>query len=153
MTTNRTGLGTSLALAASLWLSAGAAQAAERIAYPSPSMDGLPYSGAVRAGETVYVGGVLGNVRGKPELVPGGVTAETRQALTYVKEMLETAGSSLDLTVKCVVLLADINDFPKMNAVYKEFFPKDPPTRSTIVVPAIPLGAAVEVECNALAGD
>ncbi|MEQ8348913.1 MAG: RidA family protein [Sneathiellaceae bacterium] len=147
-----------VAFAAALGLSALAlatngAAAGERIAYPSPVLDGLPYSAAVKAGDTVYVGGVLGTVRGKAELVPGGITPEARQAFAHVKEILELAGSSLQQTVKCVVLLADIDDFKPMNAVYKEYFPKDPPTRSTIVVPAIPLGAAIEVECNALAGD
>ncbi|MFC3229517.1 RidA family protein [Marinibaculum pumilum] len=140
-------------LAVATTAAAPAASAADIAAYPSPSMEGLPYSGAVRAGGVVYVGGVLGNVRGKKELVPGGVEAEARQAFAYVKEMLETAGSALDRTVKCVVLLSDIDDFPKMNAVYTEVFPKAPPTRSTIIVPEIPLGAAIEVECNALAGD
>jgi enamine deaminase RidA (YjgF/YER057c/UK114 family) len=147
-------LAAATALALSL-LGAAAApgQAAERVAYPSTAMEGLPYSGVVRAGGTVHVGGVLGTLRNKPELVPGGITPETRQSLTYVKEMLELAGSSLDRTYKCIVLLADIDDFPAMNAVFREFFPKDPPTRSTIIVPEIPLGAAVEVDCDALAGD
>ncbi len=134
-------------------LAAPAAQASERVAYPSTAMEGLPYSGVVRAGDTVHVGGVLGTLRNKPELVPGGITPETRQSLTYIKEMLELAGSSLELTYKCIVLLADIDDFPAMNAVFREFFPEDPPTRSTIIVPEIPLGAAVEVDCDALAGD
>tara|TARA_Y100001933_G_scaffold178112_1_gene176605 strand:+ start:271 stop:393 length:123 start_codon:yes stop_codon:yes gene_type:complete len=40
-----------------------------------------------------------------------------------------------------------------MNAVFRKVFPKDASTRSTIIMPEIPIGAAVEVECNALAGD
>lgn len=131
---------------------AAAEKGPERVAYPSTAVDGLPYSGAVRAGDTVFVGGVLGTVRGKGELVPGGITPETRQALSYVKEMLERAGSSMNRTYKCIVLLSNIDDFPAMNAVFREFFPKDPPTRSTIIVPEIPLGAAVEVDCDALVG-
>ena len=126
--------------------------AAERIAYPSTALDGLPYSGAVRAGDMVYVGGVLGTVQGKPELVAGGIKPEARQAFAHVKTMMEGAGTSLDRAVKCLVLLANIDDFPAMNEVFREVFPKDPPTRSTIIVPKIPLNAAVEVECSALAG-
>lgn len=146
-------LATAFALAiVTISTGASAEKAAERIAYPSTALDGLPYSGAVRAGNTVYVGGVLGTVRGKAELVPGGITPETRQALSYVKEMLEQAGSSLGRTYKCIVLLSNIDDFPAMNAVFREFFPKDPPTRSTIIVPEIPLGAAVEVDCDGLVG-
>lgn len=129
------------------------ADAAERTAYPSTAVEGLPYSGAVKAGGMVYVGGVLGTAPGKKELVPGGITPETRQAFAHVKDMLEGAGSSLDRTIRCIVLLANIDDFPAMNAVFREVFPKDPPTRSTIIVPQIPMGAAMEVECNALAGE
>lgn len=132
---------------------ASAADAAERIAYPSTAVEGLPYSGAVRAGGMVYVGGVLGTAPGTKELVPGGITPETRQAFAHVKEMLEGAGSSLEGTIRCIVLLADIDDFPAMNAVFREVFPKDPPTRSTIIVPQIPMGAAMEVECNALVNE
>ncbi len=148
-------LAATAALAGALALSAAVppvAQASERTAYPSTAMEGLPYSGAVATGDMVFVGGVLGTVRNRKELVPGGITPETRQALAYVREMLEQAGSTLERTVKCTVLLADIEDFPAMNAVFAETFPKDPPTRSTIIVPQIPLGAAVEVECTALAG-
>ena len=130
---------------------ASVAGATERIAYPSPILDNLPYSGAVRAGDMVYAGGVLGTVQGKSELVPGGITPETRQAFAHMKTILEGAGSSLDHTVKCMVLLSNIDDFPAMNAVFREVFPKDPPTRSTIIVPKIPLNAAIEVDCDAIA--
>jgi reactive intermediate/imine deaminase len=130
-----------------------AASAAERIAYPSPVSEGLPYSGAVRAGGMVYAGGVLGTVQGKSELVPGGIKAEARQAFAHMKNILEGAGTSMDRTVKCTVLLANIDDFPTMNEVFREVFPEAPPTRSTIIVPKIPLNAAIEVECDALAED
>lgn len=129
------------------------AGATEKTAYPSPNLDGLPYSAVVRAGDTIYVSGVLGHQRGKTDLVPGGVGAEARQALSYIKEYIELAGGSFDRTVKCLVLLVDIDDFPKMNAAYREYFPKDPPARSTVIVPALPFGAGVEIECNALADD
>jgi len=140
------------AIAAATGLGAASAIAAERTAYPSPVIEGLPYSGAVRAGDMVYVGGVLGTVQGKSELVPGGVKAEARQAFAHVKTILEGAGTSIDRTVKCLVLLANIDDFPAMNEVFREVFPEAPPTRSTIIVPKIPMNAAIEVECSALAG-
>ncbi len=145
-----------LGLAAAVALSFAAAplaQAGERIAYPSPVVDGLPYSGAVRAGDMVYVGGVLGTVPGKSELVPGGIQAEARQAFAHVKTILEQAGTTLDQTVKCMVLVTSVDDFAPMNEVFREVFPQSPPTRSTLVVPAIPLGAAIEVDCQALAAD
>lgn len=130
-----------------------AAPAADREVIGSPDLPpGLPFSPAVRAGDTIYLSGALGNVRGEPRLVPGGIGPETRQALTYLEETLERAGSSMDRVVKCTVFLASIDDFSAMNAVYREFFPTDPPARSTVAVAGLALGARIEVECIALAG-
>lgn len=133
-------------------LSAPQARADERVAYPSAAVEGLPYSGAVRAGNMVYVGGVLGTTGGGQQLAPGGIQQEARQALAHIGNMLEEAGSSLEHVIKCTVLLADIDHFPLMNEVFRETFPIDPPTRSTIIVPEIPMNAAIEVECNAMVG-
>jgi len=152
ISTGKTWTGALIGAALLLAAPASGALAEDRTAYPSTAVEGLPYSGAVRAGGMVYVGGVLGTAPGTADLVPGGITPETRQAFEHVKTMLEQAGSSMDRAIRCIVLLADIDDFPAMNAVFREFFPKDPPTRSTIIVPEIPKGAAMEVECTALAG-
>ena len=122
-----------------------------RTAYPSTAVEGLPYSGVVKAQGMVYVGGVLGTKPGTGELVSGGVENEARQALNHVKDMMELAGTSLDQTVKCIVLLTSVDYFPPTNGVFREFFPSNPPTRSTIVVPEIPLGASVEIDCTAVA--
>lgn len=144
--------GAAFALAIALGFSSTSLTSADdRVAYPSPVVDGLPYSGAVRAGGMVYVGGVLGTVPGKSELVPGGLQAEARQAFAHIETILELAGTTLDQTVKCMVLLTSVDDFAPMNEVFREVFPESPPTRSTLVVPAIPLGAAIEVDCEALA--
>ncbi len=125
-----------------------------RQVFQSPDLPpGLPFSAAVRAGETIYVSGAIGHVRGEPRLVSGGVGPETERALTYIKEILERAGSSLERVVKCTVFLADIDDFGAMNEVYGRFFPEAPPARSTVAVAALALGARIEVECIALAGD
>ena len=101
----------------------------------------------------IYVSGAIGVVRGEPRLVPGGIGPETRQTLTYIKETLERAGSSLERVVKCTVFLADIDDFAAMNEVYRTFFPEAPPARSTVAVAALALGARTEIECIALTGD
>ena len=101
----------------------------------------------------IYLSGSIGHVCGEPKLVPGGIGPETRQALAYLKENLERAGSSLDRVVKCTVFLSDIGDFGGMNEEYQKFFPVDPPARSTVAVAALALGARTEIECVALAGD
>ncbi|UCH40438.1 MAG: hypothetical protein JSU67_01665 [Gammaproteobacteria bacterium] len=108
-------------------------------------------SAAVKAGGFVFVGGCLGNVFGKLELVKGGVKAETRQALENLQSALETAGSSINQVIKCNVYLVDMNEFAEFNEVFGNFFGAHQPTRATVVVKELGLGGRVEIECVALA--
>ena len=85
------------------------------------------------------------------EIVNGGVEAETRQVLNNLTQVLEAANSGLNYVVKTTVFLRDMSDFPKMNAIYAEFFPENPPARSTVAVAALPKEVAVEIEAIALA--
>ena len=109
----------------------------------------LPYSDAVRAGNLLFLAGTVGTAPGTRQLVPGGVAAETRQVLENIKTNLERHGSSMDQAVKCTVFLADIGDFEAMNAVYRQYFPRNKPARTTVGVAGLPLGARVEIECIA----
>ena len=109
----------------------------------------LPYSDAVRAGNLLFLSGTIGAAPPSRRPVEGGVGAETRQALENVKANLEAHGSSLDRVVKCSVFLADISDFERMNAVYREYFPANKPARTTVGVSGLPMGARVEIECIA----
>jgi 2-iminobutanoate/2-iminopropanoate deaminase len=104
-----------------------------------------PYSVAIRAGMFVFTSGQLGLDPQSGDLVPGGIEAETRQALTNIRNVLEASGSSLEAVVKTTVFLKDMVEFSKMNAVYAEFFPENPPARSTIQA-ALPKGGCVEIE-------
>jgi len=108
-----------------------------------------PYSVAIRIGDLVFTSGQIGLDPGTGVLVPGGVEAETRQALTNLAHVLADAGSGLSQVVKTTVFLRDMADFAAMNAVYAEFFPENPPARSTVAVAALPKGAAVEIEAIA----
>jgi len=108
-----------------------------------------PYSLGVKAGHFVFCSGQLG-IDQDGNLAAGGVEAETRAALTNLSNILQAAGSSLKRVVKTTVFLRDINDFARMNAVYAEFFPEEPPARSAFQVAALPRGAAVEIEAIAL---
>ena len=109
-----------------------------------------PYSQAVHTGKMIYTAGQIGLDPATMELVPGGVEAETRQVLTNIKHVLEAANSGLAYVVKTIVFLRDMADFAKMNAVYAEFFPENPPARSTVAVTALPKGGVVEIEAIAL---
>lgn len=109
-----------------------------------------PYSQAVVAGGFVFTAGILGLDPQSGELVGADVAAQTRQALTNLNHILEAAGSSLQHVVKTTVFLTDTGNFGAMNAVYAEFFPSDPPARSTVAVGPLPRGALVEIEAVAL---
>ena len=109
-----------------------------------------PYSQAIRTEAMVFASGQAGLDPDTGEMVQGGVEAETRQTLTNIKNVLEASDSGMGYVVKTTVFLIDMNDFAKMNAVYAEFFPKDPPARSTVAVAALPKGARVEIEAIAV---
>ncbi len=108
-----------------------------------------PYSVAIVHGDLVFASGTLGLDPETGEFAPGGIEAETRQSLTNLAAILEAAGSSMSLVLKTTVFLRDMADFPRMNAVYAEFFAKEPPARSAVQVAALPKGAAVEIEAVA----
>ena len=109
-----------------------------------------PYSQAVRIDGMVFTAGQIGFDPATMEIVSGDVEAETRQVLTNLKHVLEAADSGLNYVVKTTVFLRDMDDFPKMNTVYAEFFPENPPARSTVAVKTLPKNAAVEIEAIAL---
>jgi 2-iminobutanoate/2-iminopropanoate deaminase len=109
-----------------------------------------PYSVAVKAGDFIFTAGQLGLDPETGEFAPGGIEGETRQALENVKNILETAGTSLENVVKTTVFLRDMNDFGAMNSIYAEFFTKDFPARSAVQAARLPKDGAVEIEVVAL---
>lgn len=109
-----------------------------------------PYSDAVRVGNTLYLSGAIGTARGTNQLVSGGIEAETRQTLENIKQTLEANGSSMNDVVKCTVMLADIGEWDKMNAIYRTYFPNNRPARSSLGVNGLVLNARVEIECTAV---
>lgn len=111
-----------------------------------------PYSLGIKSGDLVFVSGTLGVDPQSGAMASGGIEAETRQALTNLSRILKSGGSSLQNVVKTTVFMQDLDEFAKMNAVYAEFFPKEPPARSTVEVAALPMGAAVEIEAIAVVG-
>jgi 2-iminobutanoate/2-iminopropanoate deaminase len=108
-----------------------------------------PYSQAITAGNLVFCSGQI-PLTPDGALIEGDVAAQTRQVLTNLQAVLTAAGSSLDQVVKTTVFLADMGDFAAMNAVYAEFFPANPPARSTVQVARLPRDARVEIEAIAI---
>ena len=104
-----------------------------------------PYSQAVVAGPFVFLSGQI-PMNQQGEMVQGDIVVQTVQALENVKAVLEAADLTLKDVVKATVFLADMADFAEMNRVYGEYFPSDPPARSTIQVARLPKNASVEIE-------
>ena len=111
----------------------------------------LPFSAAVRVGDTLYVSGNIGNIPGTLELAEGGIQGETRQTLENIKRVVERFGSSMDRVVKCTVFLADMGEWGAMNEVYRTYF-TNPPARSALGASGLALDARVEIECIAVIG-
>jgi 2-iminobutanoate/2-iminopropanoate deaminase len=115
---------------------------------------GLPFSDAVRAGGILYLSGQLGNQPGTMTLAPGGIAAETRQMMTNIARVLEQNELSFDDVFKCTVMLGDMSEWRAFNDVYVPYFkPHRLPARSAFGCNGLALGARVEMEVWAWAGE
>jgi len=111
----------------------------------------LPFSEAVRVGDVLYLSGQVGITPGTLQLVPGGIKAESRQAMENVQAILGAHGYATADLVKCTVMLADISEWATFNEVYATFFKGRFPARSALGVNGLALGAKIELECWAYA--
>jgi 2-iminobutanoate/2-iminopropanoate deaminase len=105
------------------------------------------YSQAIVTGEFVFVAG-QGPINPQTnEMELGEIKSQVRRTLRNLQAILESAGSSLRDVVRFGVFLADLNDFAAMNEVFKEFFPENPPARTTVGVQLPKI--KVEIDCIA----
>lgn len=111
-----------------------------------------PYSQGIiaEAGRLVFTAGQIPLDPKTGNLVQGEIEEQTKQALDNLTAVLEAAGSGIDHVVKITVFLKDMNDFPRMNAVYETYFGQSPPARSAVEVARLPKDVLIEVECVAL---
>ena len=108
-----------------------------------------PFSQATVVNDIIYLSGQIGTLP-DGQLVSGGIEAETKQVLTNIQNLLESIGSSMDAVFKCTCMLENIQDWPKMSAVYTTFFNKDKlPARSAFAGSGLAAGAKLEIECMA----
>ncbi len=110
-----------------------------------------PYSQAIRVGDFIFTAGQVPIDPATGQLIEGDISVQTRRALMNVSAILKAAGTSMSKVVKTTVFMANMNDFSLMNAVYAEFFPENPPARSTFAVAALPRNALIEIETITLA--
>ena len=118
----------------------------QHLSSPAFAQMGLPFSEMVRVGDMLHLSGQMGTLPGQVKLVQGGVAAEARQALANIRDALEHQGYSLRHVVKCTVMLADMEDWPAFNAIYREYYPPPFPARSAIGATGLALGGRVEIE-------
>ncbi|MBR4168941.1 MAG: RidA family protein [Lachnospiraceae bacterium] len=108
-----------------------------------------PYSQAIEVNGMIYTSGMIPVIPATGEIVEG-IDAQAKQALTNVKNLLESVGSSMDKVVKTTVFIKDMNDFAAVNAVYATFFSGAFPSRSCVEVARLPKDVLIEVEAIAL---
>src|SRR6201994_1125277 len=104
-----------------------------------------PTSTVTKHGDTIYVTGAPPFDPETGEIFRGNIERQTELVLEQMKLCVETAGSSLDNVLKVNVYVTSVDMFPAVNEVYRRFFPKDPPARIFINVPAWNGGFDIEV--------
>ena len=108
-----------------------------------------PYSQGLRSGNLVFVSGQIPVDPATGEM-PADIAEQAKQALTNLRHVLAASGLTMKNVIKTTVFLADLKDFPTVNAVYESFFLAPFPARSCVQVAGIPKGAGVEIECIAI---
>jgi len=118
-------------------------------ALPDVEPSALPFSRVVEANGFVFLAGQVGEAPGSGGPVPGGIEAETRAMLDNVGRLLRAVGLDYADVVKATVYLVDMDDFAAMNAIYREYFPTEPPARATIGVNRLARNYRCEIEVMA----
>jgi 2-iminobutanoate/2-iminopropanoate deaminase len=125
--------------------------AVEHLGRPSLNGQPLPFSDAVRVGDTLYLSGQLGI--GADGKLPDGIEAQTKLALDNIGAILKRAGLSHADVFHCTAMLSDMANWPAFNKVYVTYFPEGKrPARSAFGASGLALGALIELECQAHAG-
>lgn len=107
-----------------------------------------PYSQAMVINNMVFTSGQI-PVDPATGDIPEGIEAQTNQALTNVKNLLEAAGTSIDKVVKTTVFIQNMSDFSVINEIYQGYFSEPYPARSCVEVAKLPKGVLIEVEAIA----
>jgi aminoacrylate peracid reductase len=111
-----------------------------------------PYSPGVRAGDTIYVSGVLSLDKDGTTVGVGDAGAQTRQVLEIIKSVIEAGGGTMWDVVFNQIFLADMTHYQAMNAVYREYFPQEPPARYCIKAELVRPEFLVEISSTAHVG-
>jgi 2-iminobutanoate/2-iminopropanoate deaminase len=124
---------------------------AKKIIYTEDAPDPIgPYSQAVFTNNTLYISGQIAIDPFSESLILSDIEAETKQVMKNIGFILEAAEMDFSNVVKCSIFLKDMNDFPKVNAIYGSFFKENPPARETVQVAKLPRNVNVEISTIAV---
>jgi 2-iminobutanoate/2-iminopropanoate deaminase len=111
-----------------------------------------PYSHAVRAGDFLFLSGQIPLKPDGSGLLQGTIEEQTHQVFANIQAVLKAAGASLKDVVKSCVFLTDLENFAAFNKVYQQYFPENPPARTTFQPGKLPAGAGVEIDVTVYLG-
>jgi 2-iminobutanoate/2-iminopropanoate deaminase len=123
----------------------------KKVIYSSQAPEPIgPYSQAIQTGNMLFVSGQIAIQQSTGKILTGSIEEETHQVMQNIAEILKAAGMDFSCVVKCSIFLKDMNNFPKVNAVYGQSFQTEPPARETVEVSQLPKGVNVEISCIAV---
>lgn len=108
-----------------------------------------PYSQAIKAGNLLFISGQIAIQRSSGNIITSSIEDETKQVMQNIHEILKSAGADFSHVVKSSIFLKDMNNFPRVNEVYGQFFKANPPARETVEVSRLPKDVNVEISCVA----
>lgn len=124
---------------------------AKKIVYSAQAPEPIgPYSQGVQAGNLLFISGQIAIRQSSGKLITGTIEEETNQVMQNLAEVLKAAGLGFSHVVKSTIFLKDMNNFPKVNAIYGQYFPEAPPARETVEVSRLPKDVNVEISCIAV---
>ena len=121
------------------------------VVYSDPAPEPIgPYSQAIQAGNMLFISGQIAIERSSGNIISSDIESETRQVMVNLEKILKAAGFDFSNVVKSSIFLKDMNNFPKVNAIYGEYFKTNPPARETVEVSRLPKDVNVEISCIAV---
>ncbi|MGK2907316.1 MAG: RidA family protein [Desulfuromonadales bacterium] len=121
----------------------------KEVVYSEKAPEPGAYSQAIKYGDLIFVSGQTSDDPVTHQPIKDSIEAQTERILNHIKFILEAAGSGLEKVLKCNVYLSDWADKDRMNAIYKKFFPHNPPARICMAVKGLDSGLNVEIDCIA----
>lgn len=109
-----------------------------------------PYSQAIQSGNMLFISGQIAIERSSGNILTGNIELETKQVMFNLEVILKEAGMDFSNVVKSSIFLKDMNNFPKVNEVYGQYFKSQPPARETVEVSRLPKDVNVEISCIAV---